>query len=489
MTRTSQAYQGWYIASLLLGSVAAASLSALLWQSNWGLSYGTGMLINALLVALALCFPLKVSPQASASLAAIPLFAGILLLSPIQAAIASAAGSVIANAWLRRRPLVATFNVAVVALAVALASIVYRSISPEAALLLGSPLSLVFVLLAGAVLHIVNLAAMLGMISLQKGLSFWSAWKKAWVQETIQEAGGLALGYLGAALIQEAWWSILLLAVPLTLVYIALSRSTQETLKNIKLSQALKAQMEEQKAMQSQLVQSAKMASVGTLAAGVAHEINNPLFAILGRAELLLRRPDQHLASPRAKEYLKDIHDMAQRASQTVKELLGYSRPGNAAEPVKLTEAIDVSLRLIGKMATNSNIQILKEYSDVPPIEGVPSHLQQVFVNLLQNACESTPSGGTIHLKCWAEDGKVKTSVKDTGHGIPQEILPHLFEPFVTTKEVGKGTGLGLFICHRIVTEHRGSIQIKSEEGTGTEVLLEFPVPKTSATTPNTSVH
>lgn len=466
----------WYVVGILAAGGAATALGHVLWPSPWSAHDGVLTAVTAILVALALAFPLKVSPQAEASLAAAPLFLGVLLLSPLQAVVAAAAGTVIADIRLRRRPLAAAFNMGVTSLAVALASTLYHGLSHPTPTPLLSLSSLGFAALVGGVLHATNLGAMVGMVSLHKGLSFWGVWKRAWVMDSVQEAGSLALGYLAAALAQEVWWAAFLLVVPLALVYLALSRSVKEAGENIQLAQRLKEQMEELRTTQAQLIQSAKMASIGTLAAGVAHEINNPLFVILGRAEMLLRNPELHLATERAREGLTAIYDMAQRASKIVQELLAFSRTSNIPEQVQLNEVMDVALNLAGKEIAAHRIKIIKEYAEVPPIQGHPNRLQQVFINLLLNARDAMPQGGTILLRCWAQDGYVNAAVKDTGRGIPQELQPHLFEPFFTTKEVGKGTGVGLFLCHRIVTEHQGHIRIESEEGVGTEVVVELPL-------------
>jgi two-component system NtrC family sensor kinase len=210
----------------------------------------------------------------------------------------------------------------------------------------------------------------------------------------------------------------------------------------------------------------------------VAHEINNPLFAILGTAELLLRTPEKHLASMKGREYIEAIHEMAQRAAKVVQELLAYSRPSVTPRQVKLSEAMDVALDLVGREITNKGIEIHKEYAETPFIQGWPDKIEQVFVNLLMNARDASGSVGQIRLKCWAQEGYAGVSVQDNGKGIPESIQHRLFEPFFTTKEVGKGTGLGLCVCHRIVSEHKGKIEVKSQEGVGTEVVIKFPVEK-----------
>ncbi|MFH1141665.1 MAG: ATP-binding protein [Chloroflexota bacterium] len=469
----------WYVGLFFLAGVATAVVTYVFWPSQWVASEVVVMLLIAALTGVALAFPMKVSPQAVASVAMAPLFLGALVLSPFQAVAAAVTGTVLADVWLRRRPLVMSFNVGVTSIAVGLSSVLFHSLAPtDDAPLLGAQ---VFgsAALSGLALHAANLGAMAGMVSLRKGLSFWAVWKRTWVMDSVQEGGSLALGYLGAVLVQDAWWAVLLLVVPLVLGYVALSRSVREARENIRLAQQLEAQMKELRDTQAQLIQSAKMASVGTLAAGVAHEINNPLFAILGRTELLLRHPESHLVSERSREYLKSIHEMAQRASTIVRELLAFSGTNNnVREPVKMTEAVDVALDLMGKEICRNGIEIVKDYADVPTVSGLSNKLQQVFVNLLLNARDAMPQGGKVHIRCWVEAGYVKVSVRDNGVGIPEELKPHLFEPFVTTKEVGKGTGLGLFVCHRIVTEHAGRILIASEVGRGTEVVVELPIAK-----------
>ncbi|GBD11336.1 Sensor kinase CckA [bacterium HR23] len=465
----------WYVLGILLLGGGVATAGQAFWPGAWGMREGLLIVVMATLTACALVFPLKLSPQASASLGAAPLFTGVLLLSPLQAVLAGAVGSLAANLWLRRRPQVVAFNAGMTAVAVGVASITFRVLAPSSAPDLMRPLSMGMGLLAGAVLYVTNLGVVAGMVSLRKGPPFWSVWRKTWVLDSLQEVGSLALGYLGAGLLQEAWWSVVLLLVPLALTYLALSRSVQEARTNIHLAQQLQAQMAELKATQAQLVQSAKMASVGTLAAGIAHEIANPLFAIQGRAELLLSAPEKHLASEKAKEYLATIFAMAQRASHIIRELLTFARAGGTPEPVYLPEVVKASLDLVGAEVRQRGIEVCTELGEVPPIRGVANHLQQVFVNLLLNARDATPEGGRILVRCWAEGGMVKASVKDTGKGIPKALQARLFEPFFTTKEPGKGTGLGLYICHRIVTEHGGRISVASEEGKGTEVFLEFP--------------
>lgn len=466
----------WYVALVVLAGLTAAASAAVAGGAAWDGTTVTIIAISLALAALTRAFPLKVSPQAEASLFGAPVLLTAILVSPVQAALVAGIGSAMADLWLRRSRQVLLFNGGVAVLAASLAGIFFHRFVDVSAGSLLLPSTLAIGLAAGLILQTTNLSVMMGMVSLRKGLSFWSLWRKTWVLDTVQEGGTLALGYLAAALMNQAWWSIFLLVAPLALTHVVLARSVREARENIKLAQQLKAQMEELRATQEQLIQSAKMASVGTLAAGVAHEINNPLFAMMGRAELLLRHQDRHLRSERARQYIQTIYEQGNRAAQIVRDLLVFSRDGTPTDKVLIIDAVDKAVSLLGK----TTIQIRREFaSDLPLVDASPTKLQQVFLNLLQNARDAMPNGGTVYIRCWAEDGTVKTSVRDTGQGISKDAMHRLFEPFFTTKEVGQGTGLGLFICHRIVTEHHGKIRINSEEGRGTEVLVELPVAKT----------
>jgi signal transduction histidine kinase len=373
--------------------------------------------------------------------------------------------------------MVAAFNAGVSFSATAFSGMAFHAIVPELSTELLEVRPLLGGVAAGVVLHLVNLGAMAGMVSLRKGLTFWSVWTKTWTVDAVQSAGVIVLGYLGAVLVQQAWWSVLLLIVPLVLAHQALSRRVKEATANIELAEKLEAQMVELKATQAQLVQSAKMASIGTLAAGVAHEINNPLFVMMGRAELLLKNHERHLRSERARQYLVTIQEQGARAAQIVKDLLAFSRDSSSIEETSVTDVLDKSAAFAAKVFTaKSNVQIRREYAaDLPLTRAAPNKLQQVFINLLQNAKDAMPEGGTIYLRCWTEGDKICASVKDTGQGMTKEVQARVFEPFYTTKEVGQGTGLGLFICHRIISDYHGNIRIESEPGKGTEVVVELP--------------
>jgi len=229
--------------------------------------------------------------------------------------------------------------------------------------------------------------------------------------------------------------------------------------------------------MQAHLIQSEKLASLGKLAAGIAHEINNPLGGILIYSHLLLEDTDKN--SPHY-ENLKKIVKETSRCKDIVKGLLEFARP---KEPemslVNINEIVERSLSIMERQALFQNIKIKKSYvSNLPKIVADSAQLQQVFVNIILNAAEAMNGNGILTLSTSLNGGGTFIEIKfsDTGHGIKEEDQKRLFEPFFTTKEVGKGTGLGLAISYSIIQKHRGTIEVKSEVGKGSTFNVRLPV-------------
>lgn len=233
----------------------------------------------------------------------------------------------------------------------------------------------------------------------------------------------------------------------------------------------------ELKLAQKQLAQSEKMASLGQLAAGVAHEINNPLTGILFYAGLLLERKD---LDKDLKEDLKCILEDAERCREIVKSLLVYSRrEGTAKNIVHLNEVVEKSLTLIRDQKKFRNIHIEKNLSeDMMLLLADTNKLNQVLINLIINAADAMDGEGTITLITYKEKflKQLFLEVKDTGKGIPHENLSKIFDPFFTTKEVGKSTGLGLSIVYGILEEHGAKISVKRTSTKGTTFIIEFPM-------------
>ena len=237
---------------------------------------------------------------------------------------------------------------------------------------------------------------------------------------------------------------------------------------------------EEIRAMTQQLWQAAKLASVGELAASIAHELNNPLATVTLRIESVLARTPADDPRRRA---LEIVEQEAKRMGDLVANLLQFARRGDGqASTVEIRQELAKALELIYHNLRKRLISIVQEFApDTPTIYADRQKLRQVFLNLLTNASDAMPQGGTLTLRtapATLDNGKpaVLIELADTGTGILAENLERIMEPFFTTKEEGKGTGLGLAICRRVVQEHHGSIQIASEVGKGTTVRIVLPV-------------
>jgi PAS domain S-box-containing protein len=237
----------------------------------------------------------------------------------------------------------------------------------------------------------------------------------------------------------------------------------------------------ERKRLEAQLMLADRMASVGTLAAGVAHEINNPLAFILANLDYALdalrAHPDVDPDVPRA---LGEARDGGLRVREIVRDLKAFSRAdGDAREAVDLRRVLQSALGLAqNEIRHRARLEI--EVDDVPKVTGNEHRLGQVFLNLLLNAAQSIPEGrGRDHVvrarTGTAPDGRASVTISDTGTGIPAEVLPRIFDPFFTTKPVGVGTGLGLSICHGIVTSLGGEIQVESTPGAGSSFTVLLP--------------
>ncbi len=233
----------------------------------------------------------------------------------------------------------------------------------------------------------------------------------------------------------------------------------------------------DQQAMESHLIQSEKLAAVGQLVSGVAHELNNPLTSIAGLSEFLL---EQKELGAKDRGHLRVIHEQADRAGRIVRNLLTFARKGPAEQaPVDLNDVIQRTLLLMSYDLTLKDIAVEKDLGTVPPVLGDRHALQQVLLNLLNNAAQAVAENppdrpGVIRIATWFDD-RVRMRVADSGRGITDDALPHLFTPFFTTKEPGQGTGLGLSITYSIVEAHGGRIAVERPAEGGAAFLVDLP--------------
>lgn len=235
----------------------------------------------------------------------------------------------------------------------------------------------------------------------------------------------------------------------------------------------------ERKRQSEQLMMTNRLASVGELASGAAHELNNPLTSVIGFSQLLMERD----VSDDIREDVSIIYNQAQRAAEVVKNLLTFAREHTPVKQLnQINRIIEDVLKLRAYEQKVNNIEVkIRLAPDLPEIMADYFQMQQVFVNIIINAehfMKEEHNGGTLTVTTKRQNDIVVVSIADDGPGISEECLGQLFNPFFTTKEVGKGTGLGLSICHGIVTEHGGKIYAESEPGAGATFVVELPIGK-----------
>jgi two-component system, NtrC family, sensor kinase len=232
----------------------------------------------------------------------------------------------------------------------------------------------------------------------------------------------------------------------------------------------------EKKRMESILAQSEKMAAVGQLAAGIAHEINNPLTVILANAQILQRElPNQE----DWKDLAELIHRAGTRALNSVRNLLSFARKEPIDfEPTDINETIERALEMVKHELVERSVSLSFERDDnLPLILGSSNNLQGVWLNLIMNAIDSIEGiKGQIRVRSFLQANEIRISIMDNGHGIAKENINRIFEPFFTTKETNKGTGLGLSICHRVIKQHGGNIAVDSLIGKGSTFTVALPI-------------
>lgn len=269
---------------------------------------------------------------------------------------------------------------------------------------------------------------------------------------------------------------------------------------NLNRLQALEERLREQtgqlKEKQSQLIQLEKMAALGSLMSGVAHEINTPLGSLKSNIDTFTRqfykiiafindpavpaeiREDEELQKiiENMKELIEVNTTAIDRIVAIVNSLRNCARMDEAkVDCANIHEGLDSTLTLIYHQ-TKNRIDIVKEYGELPPIECYPNQLNQVFMNLLVNSVQAIEGEGKIFIRTYAEDGFAVIEIRDTGKGIPKDNLAKLFDPGFTTKASGVGAGLGLSIVHQIINDHDGCIEFESEVGKGTLARIKLPV-------------
>ncbi len=241
----------------------------------------------------------------------------------------------------------------------------------------------------------------------------------------------------------------------------------------------LREEIREKEALQATLVQSEKLSGLGKLAAGASHEINNPLCVILGRTQFLGGMLEKSSCDRRIKEGLDVIEEEGKRIAGILENLDLYCRPSmHGFRMIDVNRTIEKTLSLVQAKSDVLNVKIETKFdASLPEVMADENGLMHVFMNLMRNARDAMPEGGTLEIFTSRppENSSVSIVFQDTGEGIPRENIEHVFEPFFTTRDPGKGVGLGLSIAYQIVKEHGGDITVESEEGKGTTVTATLP--------------
>ena len=416
-----------------------------------------------LLIAAAGLFPLPVGPRFKAKVTSTPLFAAALLLPPGNAALAAVIGGLTYLVVLKTRgddiPLPwfkFPFNAGETILSIGAASLVFHLLSGD-----GPAFASPAVAAAAAVMVLVNTGLVCVAASLHGGLPFATVWWTGARGNGLAEVSLYALGLLAAVAFNESPWLLIVLLTPVGIIYLSFSRLGDT---NARLEEALK----QLKDIQGRLVGASKLASVGSLSLDLAHQLNNPLFVLTARLEGLERSLPVGTSQ---RQRVDSAVNATRRIRNLMNSFLGSSRNewGRVQPDVVVEEALRMARSNNGK-----NVEIRRNYaSDLPAVRCNRPLLREALSNLFSNALQATPAGSELDVEISPGNGSVTVRITDQGPGIPKEHMPHIFEPFNTTRP--GGLGLGLFSAKHLVEMHEGTVTLESVIGQGTRVMVDLP--------------
>jgi signal transduction histidine kinase len=413
------------------------------------------------LVCLAGLYPIHFSPKTKVSIGTAAVFAAVFCLDPLVAVLAVALAVAVSQTLTKKGLVNTIFSASQAVLYTGAASLVFWTVNGDnPSALFSSGQNTFALILAALTLYSVNSVAVALAVAMQLGRNPLQIWLTGTRQSVAPELALLALGSVSAICIKQAPWSLAVLLIPVLVIYQSIKRMAQ-------LNQQVARQMEELKMTQAQLVESARLASVGTMMAGIAHQINNPMFVVKGRAEMLLEDAALHLKSDAARQYVQVIYNMADRVSRIVNSLLPSRRVADDGSAcASINEVLDNVTALLEPKIMRGGVELVPQLAaDLPLARGEASEMQELFINLVDNACNASYAG----------DGTVVTQIEDSGTGIAQENLGRIFSPFFTTRKAGGGIGLGLYVARHIAEKNGGRITVKSEIGKGTIFTVILP--------------
>ena len=423
------------------------------------------------LIWVAGLYPIHMAPKTKVSVTTAAFYAVILVFDPLVAVIVAGIGVAAAqpfikkNTWINR-----IFNTSQAILFTGTAALVYSALGTKGVPPLVSAYGALRAVLAAAAMYLVNSVAVSMAAGLQMHRNPAIIWLKGTQQTVVQEVALLAIGLASAMIVKQAPWAIVLMVAPIVVIYYSFNKMAV-------LNAKVESQLQELKSTQAQLVQAARMASIGTMVAGIAHQINNPMFVIRGRAETLCEDADEHLKTPAARKAIQVILEMADRVSRIVNSLMPNSEVSeDGVSSSDVNEVARNTLLLLESKLLKSHVEVNTALAQgLPPCAGDACEIQEMLTNLVDNACNAMPRGGKLGLTTSETDSGISVSVSDTGVGILPENLAKVFSPFFTTRKGSGGVGLGLYMSKYIAEKYGGSISVDSQVGVSTVFTISLP--------------
>lgn len=461
-----------YIAAVTLAAVVLTTMLALYrpFASTANMLTGAVLLV---LICIAEMYPIKVAPKTNVSVTGAGIFTAVLLFDPLAAVSVAGGGVALAQFFKKKeRWTNRIFDISQSVLFIGAASLVYAALGVlDGATTLNTAYGLLRAVSAATAMYMVNSAAVSLAAGLQVRKNPVGIWVEGTKQAAVQETALFAIGLASAMVVQYAPWAIVLMLTPVVVVYYSFKRMAA-------LNARVENQLAELKATQAQLVETARMASIGTMVAGIAHQINNPMFVIRGRAETLHEDAEEHLKTPSARKAVQVIFEMADRVSRIVNSLLPVSRVcEDGMVCCDVSEVASNTLLLLESKLLKSGVKVSATLAeDLPACMGDACEVQEMLINLVDNACNAMPQGGKLSLATSVTEAGIVIRVADTGTGIAPENMASVFNPFFTTRKSSGGVGLGLYVSKHIAEKNGGSIAVDSRVGTGTVFTITLPV-------------
>jgi signal transduction histidine kinase len=460
-----------YIAGITL---TAAALTAILVMYR-PFSSPADIILGAVfltLICIAGLYPIHVAPKTKISVTTAAVFATVLLFDPLMAVIVAGGGVAISQFFVKKKSWPnRIFSIAQSVLFTGTAALVYAAMGTfNASPVFISAYGIFRAITAAVAMYLVNSAAVSAAAGFQLHKNPIGIWVAGSKQAVVQELALVTIGLASAMIAEQAPWAIVLMLAPVVVIFYSFNRMAALNMK-------VESQLDELKATQAKMVESARMASIGTMVAGIAHQINNPMFVIRGRAETLCEEADEHLKTPSARRAVQVIFEMADRVSRIVNSLIPNSQVSE--EGIACCDVNEVgrnTLLLLEPKLLKSCVEVSTALAEgLPPCMGDACEMQEMLINLVDNACNAMPQGGKLSIATRETDSGISIRISDTGLGITPDNLTRVFSPFFTTRKGSGGVGLGLYVSKHIAEKYGGSISVSSKVGAGAAFTISLP--------------